>query len=108
MTRFVRLLLCSFAKKRARPKSASFKVPLLSIRRFAPRITNRYKIISPCTSEVSANNREKLLHWDLLYHDAVLCLHDNNGVPSKAVSYSTGSWNLKNQALVSCYQNWII
>jgi len=36
MTRFVRLALCSFENDLANPKSASFRLPSLSMRRFEP------------------------------------------------------------------------
>lgn len=46
-------------------------------------------------------NSEYLLQWDLLYHDAVLCLHDNSGAPSKVVSYSTEVQNKCHLSAVS-------
>ena len=38
MTRLVRFALCSLENDRANPKSASFRLPSLSIRRFEPAI----------------------------------------------------------------------
>lgn len=97
ITRFVKFPLWSLENERARPKSASFKFPSLSISKLDPA-----ELMAQHNIRLRKGWKTKLkgvLNINLLCPDGVLDSHDNNAVQWVVASCSTGEGCQKDEAV---------